>query len=192
MLVINIAEVSCFMNEDIKQDVLPNEEYTFKFKEDEIDKIKKSLLKITLSRVIYILVLNIVLILMSILSVRYVSGIVIGVLIMFVAYHIQNIIQFNKSWNNSKVWVCNSIYRYKLFDEYVFVDVCCNDERVKTSKIYYKDIIKISKADKYILFQTATELYIARCSDLNKDSHLFACMRKFEYNKKAPKIKRKK
>lgn len=54
MLVINIAEVSCFMNEDIKQDVLPNEEYTFKFKEDEIDKIKKSLLKITLSRVIYI------------------------------------------------------------------------------------------------------------------------------------------
>lgn len=178
-------------NENIE---LPKEEYVFRFSEEELDRAKNGLVR----KGNYILVAFLItggLFLVYDLYLAFDSRftwLLVGAYLCMLFLVITSKIKNNKKWKNDRSKISECTYEYKLFEEYMYLYIYKCEGEFRKSKVYYKDIVQMTMADGYLNIVLNEGLYLARCSDLNKDSHLFACMRKFEYNKKAPKIKRKK
>ena len=72
--------------------------------------------------------------------------------------------------------VAESIYEYKIYDEYMNVKVFRNNEKVLETKRYFKDIEKIYQLGEWILFKVGGTVYTVRKSDLSENSAFFSFM----------------
>ncbi len=173
---------------------LPKEEYIFKFCEEELGGIKKGYAKKERHNGIIVFILWGLLLAYYLYSDFYNCFVwfLVGAYVCLISLIIISTNKSNKKWTIDRAGVSQCTYEYKLFDEYMYIYIYRGGEEVRKSKIYYKEIIRMSMVDGYIVFELNQGAYFARCSDLNKDSHLYACLRKFKDNKKDQKIKKKK
>lgn len=79
---------------------------------------------------------------------------------------IKGIRAYSKAWKNSVERICKSTYEYKLFEDYIGVNVYRKNEKIRESKCYYKDIEQIQRFGKWLFLQFGGQSFILRRSDL--------------------------
>lgn len=81
---------------------------------------------------------------------------------------------FKKTMKNDTERITQTTYEYKIFEEYLELNVYFNDERIRQSKFYYKENERMLLFGKWLTFQHGGQYFILRKADLREDSPLYA------------------
>ena len=92
--------------------------------------------------------------------------------------HIKGIRAYSKAWKNSTERICKSIYEYKVFDNYISVNIYRENERIRESKCFFTDIEQIQQFGKWLFLQFGGQSFIIRKSDLKENSASYSYMYK--------------
>ena len=82
----------------------------------------------------------------------------------------------NKTRKNSIERICESTYTYKIFENYITINIYRKNEKVRESKCYFKDIEQIYTLGNWLFFQFGGQLFIVRKSDLRENSAFYSYM----------------
>ena len=91
---------------------------------------------------------------------------------------IKGIRAYSKAWKNSTERICKSIYEYKVFDNYISVNIYRENERIRESKCFFSDIEQIQQFGKWLFLQFGGQSFIIRKSDLKENSAFYSYMYK--------------
>lgn len=96
-------------------------------------------------------------------------------LISLVSY-IKGIRAYNKAWKNSIEKICQLTYEYKVFEDYIMVNIYRENEKIRELKCYFTDIEQINQLSKWLLFKFGGQSFIVRKSDLKENSAFYSFM----------------
>lgn len=85
---------------------------------------------------------------------------------------------FKKTMKNDTERITQTTYEYKIFEEYLELNIFSNNERIRQSKCYYKEIERVLQFGKWLTFQYGGQYFILRKADLREDSPLCAVANK--------------
>lgn len=177
---ISVDEMLGFENTEQNDEFLPNEVYRFHFAKDELNEIYRLQRKSIYKRPIIFTVLCVLLIVFFIASSApdIMIGFAFGIFLIGAVSHIKGIRAYSKAWKNSAERVCKSTYEYKVFENYISVNIYRENERIRESKCFFTDIEQIQQFDKWLFLQFGGQSFIIRKSDLKENSAFYSYMYK--------------
>ncbi len=163
------------MNENINvNEILPREQYTFKYEENEIKEIHKKQLKPTINA----LILNVICVTISIgfkiifdMS-NIIFGVLLGVFLMCSLIYLCRIISFRKSAKNAVAAMLTREYVYSVFDETLKIEVFEKGDKISEEHRKYTDIQPENDISTYILLTVPGRVFVIRKADLPENSLL--------------------
>lgn len=162
-----------------KPEILPNETYQFSFSKDELNEIQLFQRKILYKKpVIFSLICILVLITLAFSSTPHLTGFTVGVLFTGLVMYIKSIQAYNKTWQNNTQRISKSVYEYKIYDDYLCVNIFRGNEKVREEKCYFSDIEQVQNFGNWLFLQYCGQFFILRKSDLNPNSVLFSHIHK--------------
>lgn len=177
---VSVDDILGFNGNEQTDDISPDETYRFNFTNDEIKEIQ-SLQRKGLYRkpVLFALICAALIAYLIFLSApEILIGFAVGILFVGTVFHIKRIIAFNKAWRKSADKICQSVYEYKVFEDYIIINIHRENEKVRESKCYFKDIEKIQQFGKWLFLQFGGQLFIVRKRELKENSALYSYMYK--------------
>ncbi len=164
-------------NIDINE-ILPQEQYTFNFEENEIREIHKKQLKPTI-RFCVLIEICLVLAMTSNLiwdvsDVRL--GICIGAFLIVAIMYLRGIVSFCKSAKTARATMLMHEYVYSVFEETLKIDVFEQGNKISEYTRRYSEIQSVNDIGAYLLLTLAGHIFVIRKSDLAADSRLSAIL----------------
>ena len=177
---VSVDEILGFETIEQNNENSPIESYRFAFSKEELSEIYRLQRKSVYKRPLIFTVLWILMI------VIFIEASAPDVMIYFsfamfligAVSHIKGIRAYSKAWKNSAERICKSIYEYKVFDNYISVNIYRENERIRESKCFFTDIEKIQQFGKWLFLQFGGQSFIIRKSDLKENSAFYSYMHK--------------
>ena len=176
----SVDEILGFENIEQNDEILPNESYRFTFSKQELNEIYRLQRKSVYKRPIIFTMLCILMIVFFIGSSApdVMIGFSFGIFLIGVVSHIKGIRAYSKAWKNSTERICKSVYEYKVFENYIGVNIYRENERIRESKCFFTDIEQIQQFGKWLFLQFGGQSFIIRKSDLKENSAFYSYMYK--------------
>lgn len=177
---ISVDEILNSENKEQNAEIQPNESYRFTFSKQELNEIYRLQRKSVYKRPIIFTMLCILMIVFFIGSSApdVMIGFSFGMFLIGVVSHIKGIRAYSKAWKNSTERICKSVYEYKVFENYIGVNIYRENERIRESKCFFTDIEQIQQFDKWLFLQFGGQSFIIRKSDLKENSAFYSYMYK--------------
>ncbi len=177
---ISVDEILNSENKEQNAEIQPNESYQFVFSKQELNEIYRLQRKSIYKRPIIFTVLCILMIVFSIGSSApdAMIGFAFGMFLIGSVSHIKGIRAYSKAWKNSAERICKSIYEYKVFENYISVNIYREDEKIRESKCFFIDVEQIQQFGKWLFLQFGGQSFIIRKSDLKETSAFYSYMYK--------------
>lgn len=169
-----------YNNTKENDEILPNEIYQFQFTKEELNEIHR-LQRKTIYRgpIIFAMVCAFLIIYAIGESVDSIAiGFVFGAFLIGTVWHIKSIRLFKKTWENTANRICKSTYEHKIFEDYIYISIYRENEKVRESKYSFADIEQIQQFDKWLFLQFGGQAFILRKKDLKESSAIFSYMYK--------------
>ncbi|MBR3803039.1 MAG: helix-turn-helix transcriptional regulator [Clostridia bacterium] len=177
---VSVDDILGFDGNERADNILPDETYRFNFTKDEIKEIQslqgKGLYRKPVLSGLICVALIAYLIFLS--APEILIGFAVGIVFIGTFFHIKRIITYNKAWRKSVEKICQSVYEYKFFEDYIIINIYRENEKVRESKCYFKDIEKIQQFGKWLFFQFGGQSFIVRKRDLKENSAFYSYMYK--------------
>lgn len=175
---VSVDEILDIESKESVSEIEPNETYQFNYTKTELNEIYRLQRKSIYKRSILFTLISIFLIILIIASSApyLVIGFVFGMLFIGSVSHIKGIRAYNKAWEKSLNRICESTYEYKIFDDYITVNIYRSNEKIRSSKCYFTDIERIQQLDKWLFFQFGGQAFIIRKSELKENSAFYSFM----------------
>ncbi len=163
------------MNENINvNEILPREQYTFKYEENEIKEIHKKQLRPRIISLIVSAIWVIILIgskvIFDISNITF--GLVLGVFLILTVIHLCGIIAFRKGAKPAVAAMSKREYIYSFFDETLKIEVIDQGNKVSEEHRKYTDIQAINDIGAYILLTISGRIFVIRKADFSANSLL--------------------
>ncbi len=100
----------------------------------------------------------------------------LGMLFIYSISHIKDIHSYKKSWQSNKESLYQVTYQYKIFDNYLIIEIYRKNEKIRESKCYFTDIERIQLIDNYLFFIFGGQTFIIKKSDLKENSSFYSFM----------------
>lgn len=177
---VSVDEILGFENIEQNDEILPNESYQFTFSKEELNEIYRLQRRSIYKRLIIFTVLFVLMFVFFIGSSApdIMIGFAFGMFLIGAISHIKGIRAYSKAWKNSTERICKSIYEYKVFDNYISVNIYRENERIRESKCFFTDIEQIQQFGKWLFLQFGGQSFIIRKSDLKENSAFYSYMYK--------------
>ncbi len=177
---ISVDEILNSENKEQNAEIQPNESYRFTFLKQELNEIYRLQRKSIYKRPIIFTGLCILMIVFFIgLSAPDVMiGFSFGMFLIGAVSHIKGIRAYSKAWKSSTERICKSVYEYKVFENYISVNIYRKNERIRESKCFFTDIEQIQQFGKWLFLQFGGQSFIIRKSDLKENSAFYSYMYK--------------
>ena len=177
---ISVDEILNSENKEQNAEIQPNESYRFTFLKQELNEIYRLQRKSIYKRPIIFTVLCILMIVFFIGSSApgVMIGFSFGMFLIGAVSHIKGIRAYSKAWKNSTERICKSVYEYKVFENYISVNIYRENEKIRESKCFFKDIEQIQQFGKWLFLQFGGQSFIIRKSDLKENSAFYSYMYK--------------
>lgn len=177
---ISVDEILHSENKEQNAEIQPNESYRFTFSNEELNEIYRMQRKSIYKRPIIFTVLCILIIVFFIGSSApdVMIGFSFGMFLIGAVSHIKGIRAYSKVWKNSTERICKSTYEYKVFDNYISVNIYRENEKIRESKCFFTDIEQIQQFGKWLFLQFGGQSFIIRKSDLKENSAFYSYMYK--------------
>lgn len=105
-------------------------------------------------------------------------GLVFGIFFTGIVSYIKGIYAVKKSWEQSIDQVCKSDYYFKIFEDYITINIYRENEKIRESKCCFKDIERIQLLDKWLVLQFEGQAFILRKEELKENSEIYSIMDK--------------
>ena len=177
---VSVDEILGFETIEQNNEILPNELYRFTFSKEELSEIYRLQRKSVYKSPLIFTILCILMILFFIGSSApdVMIGFAFGMFLIGAASHIKGIRAYSKAWKNSTEQICKSVYEYKVFENYIRVNIYRENERIRESKCFFTDIEQIQQFGKWLFLQFGGQSFIIRKSDLKENSAFYSYMYK--------------
>ena len=177
---VSVDEILGFETIEQNKEILPNESYRFTFSKQELNEIYRLQRKSVYKRPIIFTMLCILMIVFFIGSSApdVMIGFSFGMFLIGVVSHIKGIRAYSKAWKNSTERICKSVYEYKVFENYISVNIYRENEKIRESKCFFTDIEQIQQFGKWLFLQFGGQSFIIRKSDLKENSAFYSYMYK--------------
>lgn len=177
---VSVDEILGFENIEQNDKILPNESYQFAFSKEELNEIYRLQRRSIYKRPVIFTVLCVLMIVFFIGSSApdIMISFAFGMFLISDISHIKGIRAYSKAWKNSTERICKSIYEYKVFDNYISVNIYRENERIRESKCFFTDIEQIQQFGKWLFLQFGGQSFIIRKSDLKENSAFYSYMYK--------------
>lgn len=177
---ISVDEILNSENKEQNAEIQPNESYRFTFSKQELNEIYRLQRKSVYKRPIIFTVLCILLIVFFIGSSApdIMIGFSFGMFLIGAVSYIKGIRAYSKAWKNSTERICKSVYEYKVFENYISVNIYRKNEKIRESKCFFTDIEQIQQFGKWFFLQFGGQSFIIRKSDLKENSAFYSYMYK--------------
>ena len=177
---VSVDEILGFETIEQNNEILPNELYRFTFSKEELSEIYRLQRKSVYKSPLIFTILCILMILFFIGSSApdVMIGFAFGMFLIGAVSHIKGIRAYSKAWKNSTEQICKSVYEYKVFENYIRVNIYRENERIRESKCFFTDIEQIQQFGKWLFLQFGGQSFIIRKSDLKENSAFYSYMYK--------------
>lgn len=177
---VSVDEILGFETIEQNNEILPNELYRFTFSKEELSEIYRLQRKRVNKSPLIFTILCILMILFFIGSSApdVMIGFTFGMFLIGAVSHIKGIRAYSKAWKNSTEQICKSVYEYKVFENYICVNIYRKNERIRESKCFFTDIEQIQQFGKWLFLQFGGQSFIIRKSDLKENSAFYSYMYK--------------
>lgn len=177
---VSVDEILGFETIEQNNEILPNELYRFTFSKEELSEIYRLQRKRVYKSPLIFTILCILMILFFIGSSApdIMIGFAFGMFLISAVSHIKGIRAYSKAWKNSTEQICKSVYEYKVFENYIRVNIYRENERIRESKCFFTDIEQIQQFGKWLFLQFGGQSFIIRKSDLKENSAFYSYMYK--------------
>lgn len=177
---VSVDEILGFEDAEQSKENSPNESYRFAFSKDELNQIYRLQRKNIYIKTISFTLIYIFLILFFIgtSTSDIMIGFAFGIFLIVEISHFKAIRAYSKAWKNSAERICKSTYEYKIFENYISVNIYRENEKIRESKCFFTDIEQIQKLGKWLFLQFGGQSFIIRKSDLNENSLFYSYMYK--------------
>ena len=177
---VSVDEILGFETIEQNNEILPNESYRFTFSKEELSEIYRLQRKSVYKSPLIFTILCILMILFFIGSSApdVMIGFTFGMFLIGAVSHIKGIRAYSKAWKNSTEQICKSVYEYKVFENYIRVNIYHENERIRESKCFFTDIEQIQQFGKWLFLQFGGQSFIIRKSDLKENSAFYSYMYK--------------
>ena len=177
---VSVDEILGFETIEQNNEILPNELYRFTFSKEELSEIYRLQRKSVYKSPLIFTILCILMILFFIGSSApdVMIGFAFGMFLIGAVSHIKGIRAYSKAWKNSTERICKSVYEYKVFENYIGVNIYRENERIRESKCFFTDIEQIQLFGKWLFLQFGGQSFIIRKSDLKENSAFYSYMYK--------------
>lgn len=177
---VSVDEILGFETIEQNNEILPNELYRFTFSKEELSEIYRLQRKRVNKSPLIFTILCILMILFFIGSSApdVMIGFTFGMFLIGAVSHIKRIRAYSKAWKNSTEQICKSVYEYKVFENYIRVNIYRENERIRESKCFFTDIEQIQQFGKWLFLQFGGQSFIIRKSDLKENSAFYSYMYK--------------
>lgn len=177
---VSVDEILGFETIEQNNEILPNELYRFTFSKEELSEIYRLQRKRVNKSPLIFTILCILMILFFIGSSApdIMIGFAFGMFLIGAVSHIKRIRAYSKAWKNSTEQICKSVYEYKVFENYIRVNIYRENERIRESKCFFTDIEQIQQFGKWLFLQFGGQSFIIRKSDLKENSAFYSYMYK--------------
>lgn len=175
---VSVDEILGFETIEQNNEILPNELYRFTFSKEELSEIYRLQRKSVYKSPLIFTILCILMILFFIGSSApdVMIGFAFGMFLIGAVSHIKGIRAYSKAWKNSTEQICKSVYEYKVFENYIRVNIYRENERIRESKCFFTDIEQIQQFGKWLFLQFGGQSFIIRKSDLKENSAFYSYM----------------
>lgn len=102
------------------------------------------------------------------------SGFAFGALLTGTIYYIKGIIAYKKAWKNGFEKITETTYQYKIFDDYLKIEIFRSGKKKRSQYVMHHDIEKVQQLKNHYLLQIAGQLFIVRKSDLKENSAFYS------------------
>lgn len=177
---ISVDEILNSENKEQDIEIQPNESYRFTFSKEELNEIYRLQGRSIYKRPVIFTVLCVLMIVFFIGSSApdIMIGFAFGIFLIGAVSHIKGIRAYSKAWKNSTERICKSTYEYKVFENYISVNIYRENEKIRESKCFFTDIEQIQQFNKWLFLQFGGQLFIIRKSDLKENSAFYSFMYK--------------
>ena len=177
---VSVDEILGFETIEQNKEILPNELYRFTFSKEELSEIYRLQRKSVYKSPLIFTILCILMIVFFIGSSApdVMIGFSFGMFLIGVVSHIKGIRAYSKAWKNSTERICKSVYEYKVFENYISVNIYRENEKIRESKCFFTDIEQIQQFGKWLFLQFGGQSFIIRKSDLKENSAFYSYMYK--------------
>ncbi len=177
---ISVDEILNSENKEQNAEIQPNESYRFTFSKQELNEIYRLQRKSVYKRPIIFTGICVLMIVFFIGSSApdAIIGFAFGMFLIGAISHIKRLQAYSKAYKNSTERICKSIYEYKVFDNYISVNIYRENERIQDSKCFFTDIEQIQQFGKWLFLQFGGQSFIIRKSDLKENSAFYSYMYK--------------
>lgn len=176
----SVDEILGFENIEQNDENLPDESYRFVFFKEELNEIYRLQRKSIYKRPFIFTVICVLMIVFFIGSSApdAMIGFAFGMFLIGVVSHIKGIRAHSKAWKNSIEKICKSTYEYKIFENYISINIYRENVKIRESKCFFTDIEQIQQFDKWLFLQFGGQSFIIRKSDLKENSAFYSYMYK--------------
>lgn len=101
-------------------------------------------------------------------------GFVIGIFLLGAIAYGKRIYNQKKFWKQWQECAIDTIYEYKVYENYLCVNLYCGKEKTRQSKYYFEDIEFIQNVGRFLCICLSGQLYYLRKSDLAENSFFYA------------------
>ena len=177
---ISVDEILNSENKEQNAEIQPNESYRFTFSKQELSEIYRLQRKSVYKSPLIFTILCILMIVFFIGSSApdVMIGFSFGMFLIGAVSHIKGIRAYSKAWKNSTERICKSVYEYKVFENYISVNIYRENEKIRESKCFFTDIEQIQQFNKWLFLQFGGQSFIIRKSDLKENSAFYSYMYK--------------
>ncbi|MBQ8896890.1 MAG: hypothetical protein IJY86_00250 [Clostridia bacterium] len=177
---ISVDEILNSESKEQNSEIQPNESYRFTFLKQELNEIYRLQRKSVYKRPIVFTILCVLMIVFFIGSSApdVMIGFAFGMFLIGAVSHIKGIRTYSKAWKNSTERICKSVYEYKVFENYISVNIYRENEKIRESKCFFTDIEQIQQFGKWLFLQFGGQSFIIRKSDLKENSAFYSYMYK--------------
>jgi len=158
----------------------PNEVYRFSFAKEELREIYAQQRRILYKKPVSFVILSVLLLafFFATSAPELMIGFAVGMFFVGTVSHVKGIRAYSKAWKNSAERICKSTYEYKVFENYITVNIYRENEKIRESKCFFTDIEQIQQFGKWLVLQFNGQSFIIRKSDLKENAAFYSYMYK--------------
>ncbi len=180
ILGVSVDEILGFENKEHNNAIKSTEDYRFNFTKEELNELHRLQCKSLYKRPILFTAIGIFLIIFFIRTSApdLLIGLAFGMLFVGLVSRIKGINTYNKVWKNSFEQISKSTYEYKIYEDYIDVNIYRENVKIRESKCFFADIEQMQQFNKWLFLQFGGQTFIVRKSDLKENSAFYSYMYK--------------
>lgn len=101
-------------------------------------------------------------------------GFIIGVFLFGAIAHGRRIYDHKKLQKQWPERAASTVYEYKIYTDYLYINLYRNNEKMRQSKFYFEDIEFMQHVGRFLCICVSNQLYYLRKSDLSENSFFYA------------------